>query len=68
MVTAPRGDVHRIKVDEKARICITTRMSGGLYVTHLFSNALLWCLPPVSESVPLPPPPHFFHLGTQRAR
>ncbi|KAH9985659.1 hypothetical protein BJV74DRAFT_554300 [Russula compacta] len=46
MVTAPRGDVHRIKVDEKARICITTRMSGGLYVTHLFSNALLWSLPP----------------------
>ncbi|KAI0287199.1 hypothetical protein BC826DRAFT_1046186 [Russula brevipes] len=40
LVTPPGGDVHRIKVDEKAGICITTHMFGGLSVTHLFSGIL----------------------------
>jgi hypothetical protein len=58
LVTPPGGDVHRIKVDEKAGLCITTRMLGGLSVIHLFSSALLWSLPPVSESFN-PPATHF---------
>ena len=41
------GDVHRIKVDEKAGLLIATHVSGGLSVTHLFSCAVLWCLPHV---------------------
>jgi len=49
LVTPPGSDVHRIKVDEKAGICITTRILGGLAVTHLFSGVLLWSLPPVRE-------------------
>jgi len=60
LVTPPGSDVHRIKVDEKAGICITTRMFGGLAVTHLFSGVLLWSLPPVRELSNRPPPlPHF---------
>ena len=47
LVTPPGSDVHRIKVDENAGICITTRILGGLAVTHLFSGVLLWSLPPV---------------------
>ena len=49
LVTPPGGDIHRIKVDENAGICITTRMLGGLVVTHLFSGTLLWSLPLVRE-------------------
>lgn len=55
LVTPPGSDVHRIKVDEKAGICITTRMFGGLAVTHLFSGVLLWSLPPVREPLNRPP-------------
>ena len=40
---------HRIKVDEKAGICITTHRHGGLTVTHLFSGTVLWHLPMVRE-------------------
>ncbi|KAI0287198.1 hypothetical protein BC826DRAFT_1119604 [Russula brevipes] len=63
LVTPPGGDVHRIKVDEKAGLCITTRMLGGLSVIHLFSSALLWSLPPVSES--FNPPRHTLSLDAQ---
>ena len=42
--------IHRIKVDEKAEICITTRQFGGLTVTDLFSGTMLWWLPRVRES------------------
>ncbi|KAI9510203.1 hypothetical protein F5148DRAFT_623674 [Russula earlei] len=45
MLSPPVRDVHRIKVDEKAGICITTHMFGGLWVTHLFSSTILWSLP-----------------------
>jgi F-box-like len=50
LLSPPGHDVHRIKVDEKAGICITTHILGGLSVTHLFSSVLLWDLPPVRES------------------
>jgi hypothetical protein len=40
----PVGDVHRLKVDEKAGILIATHIYGGLTVTHLFSGVLLWSL------------------------
>ena len=44
----PRGSIiHRIKVDEKAEICITTRQFGSLTVTDLFSGTMLWWLPRV---------------------
>ncbi|KAH9962255.1 hypothetical protein BC827DRAFT_1199936 [Russula dissimulans] len=45
LITPPIRDVHRIKVDERVGICITTHIFGGLFVTHLFSNAVLWSLP-----------------------
>jgi len=44
MLTPPGYNVHRIKVDEKAGICITTHNWGGLSVFHLFSSVVLWCL------------------------
>ncbi|KAI0252896.1 hypothetical protein BJV78DRAFT_1123843 [Lactifluus subvellereus] len=47
LLSPPGTDVHRFKVDEKAGICIATHKYGGLSVNHLFSNILLWCLPPV---------------------
>ncbi|KAI9458951.1 hypothetical protein BJY52DRAFT_406892 [Lactarius psammicola] len=44
-VLSPSGsNVHRIKVDEKAGICITTHIFGGLSVIHLFSGTVLWRL------------------------
>ncbi|KAI0305278.1 hypothetical protein B0F90DRAFT_1181970 [Multifurca ochricompacta] len=46
LLSPPGSDVHRIKVDERAGICITTHMFGGLSVNHLFSSILLWRLPP----------------------
>jgi hypothetical protein len=49
-VLSPPGPVvHRIKIDEKAGICITTYLLGGLSVIHLFSSTVLWCLPQVRE-------------------
>ncbi len=47
LLRPPGSDVHRLKVDEKAGILITTHMLGGLSVTHLFSGVLLWSLPRV---------------------
>ncbi|KAN0131825.1 hypothetical protein V8E53_010353 [Lactarius tabidus] len=41
----PGSNPHHIKVDEKTGICITTRLWGGIVVTHLFSGTILWCLP-----------------------
>ena len=39
----PQGStIHKIKIDEKAEICITTRQFGGLTVTDLFTGNLLW--------------------------
>ncbi|KAH9000896.1 hypothetical protein EDB86DRAFT_2777726, partial [Lactarius hatsudake] len=45
VLSPPGSNVHRIKVDEKAGICITTHMFGGISVIHLFSSTILWCLP-----------------------
>jgi len=45
LLRPPGCDVHRVKVDEKVGILITTHMLGGLSVTHLFSGVLLWSLP-----------------------
>ncbi|KAH9059599.1 hypothetical protein EDB87DRAFT_1563124 [Lactarius vividus] len=45
VLSPPGSNVHRIKVDEKAGICITTHMFGGISVIHLFSSTVLWCLP-----------------------
>ncbi len=47
LLRVPGSDVHRLNVDEKAGILITTHMLGGLSVTHLFSGVLLWSLPRV---------------------
>jgi hypothetical protein len=49
LLRPPGSDVHRLKVDEKVGILITTHMLGGLSVTHLFSGVLLWSLPRVSR-------------------
>jgi hypothetical protein len=49
----PAFNVHRVKVDEKAGICITTCLLGGLTVTHLFSGTVLWHLPMVRFHSPL---------------
>ena len=49
VLTPPDWFAFRIKVDEKAGICITTCFWGGLTVTHLFSRTVLWCLPKVRE-------------------
>ncbi|KAI0263134.1 hypothetical protein BC834DRAFT_336441 [Gloeopeniophorella convolvens] len=45
LLVPPGRDVHRIKVDERAELCITTHMYGGITVNHLFSGKLLWSLP-----------------------
>ncbi|KAH9059604.1 hypothetical protein EDB87DRAFT_769868 [Lactarius vividus] len=45
VVPPPGLNVHRIKIDEKAGICIMTCVWGGLNVLHLFSGIVLWCLP-----------------------
>jgi len=39
--------VHRIKVDEEAGYIITTSKEGGLWVTDLYRNEVLWSLPQV---------------------
>ncbi|KAI0079285.1 hypothetical protein K474DRAFT_683461 [Panus rudis PR-1116 ss-1] len=38
-------NVHRIKVDEEAGIVLTTHTTGGLRVTDLETDKLLWALP-----------------------
>lgn len=51
-VLMPSGiNANHIEVDERAGICITTRIWGGLSVNHLFSGTPLWCLPKVRESL-----------------
>ncbi|KAH9083554.1 hypothetical protein EDB83DRAFT_2547113 [Lactarius deliciosus] len=45
VLSPPSSNVHRIKVDERAGICITTHTSSGISVIHLFSSIVLWCLP-----------------------
>jgi hypothetical protein len=47
LLRPPRSDVHHLNVDEKAGLLIATHSSGGLSVTHLFSDVLLWSLPQV---------------------
>jgi hypothetical protein len=39
--------VHRIKVDEKAGYILTTKSDGGLIVTDLEEDVVLWSLSPV---------------------
>jgi hypothetical protein len=41
------GNVHRIKVDEKAGYTITTFSGGGLVVANIHHNQTLWSLPSV---------------------
>ena len=41
------NDIHRIKIDEKERICITSHQRGGITVTNLFPDEVLWSLPTV---------------------
>ena len=48
-VLLPRSSPFLIRVDEKAGICITSYVTGGLAVTHLFSDTVLWCLPTVRD-------------------
>ena len=43
------GDVHRIKVDEERGLIITTHTSGGLTVTDMETEQVLWSLAPVSS-------------------
>ncbi|EDR04773.1 uncharacterized protein LACBIDRAFT_303972 [Laccaria bicolor S238N-H82] len=43
--TSPNRRVHRIKVDELAGFIITTSQSGGLAVTDINTDQLLWSLP-----------------------
>jgi len=47
--TATGDAVHRIKVDEDAGYIITTSKVGGLAVTDMTSNELLWSLHKVSH-------------------
>ena len=42
--------MHRIKVDEKAGIILTTSQVGGLLVRDLESDEVLWELPVVRTS------------------
>ena len=52
----PSGtNARHIEVDERAGICITTHVSSGLTVNHLFSGISLWCLPKVRECFFLSP-------------
>jgi hypothetical protein len=39
--------VHRIKVDENVGIVVTTHRDGGLLVTDIKGDELLWSLPDV---------------------
>ena len=45
----PTSSSNHIKADEKVGICITTYLFDGIAVTHLFSDTVLWCLPPVRD-------------------
>jgi hypothetical protein len=45
--------VHRIKVDESAGYILTTKSNGGLAVTDLESDSLLWYLPEVWSLSPV---------------
>jgi hypothetical protein len=45
--TATGTSVHRIKVDEKAGYILTTKFDGGLTVTDLEEEVVLWSLPKV---------------------
>ncbi|KAG7446560.1 uncharacterized protein BT62DRAFT_1076116 [Guyanagaster necrorhizus] len=40
-----RQDVHRLKVDERAGIIMTTYRNGGLAVADIATNRILWSLP-----------------------
>ncbi|KAI0040438.1 hypothetical protein FA95DRAFT_1599422 [Auriscalpium vulgare] len=45
VLSSAGSDTHRFKVDEKQRICIATHMRGGITVSLLFPDVLLWSLP-----------------------
>lgn len=47
----PYRRVHRIKVDEKVGLAMTTSGVGGLVVRDLESDEVLWELPVVSFSL-----------------
>ena len=47
----PFHRVHRIKVDEKVGLVMTTSSVGGLVVRDLESDEVLWELPKVSFSL-----------------
>jgi hypothetical protein len=46
----PGGDVNSMHVDEEDRIIITTHAAGGLKITDVRTDQLLWSLPEVSTS------------------
>jgi hypothetical protein len=50
--TATGTSVHRIKVDEKAGYILTTKFDGGLTVTDLEEEVVLWSLPKVRIAFP----------------
>ena len=54
--TSPNRRVHRIKVDESAGFIITTSRRGGLAVTDINTDELLWSLPEVRISLLFPRP------------
>ena len=58
--------VHRIKIDEKAGICITTHILGGLSVIHLFSSTVLWALPQVRGLFSWPNPLYSHRFSNDR--
>ncbi|KAL4068868.1 hypothetical protein V8B97DRAFT_2024543 [Scleroderma yunnanense] len=45
-ISACGSSVHRIKVDEENNLLITTSQTGGIVVTDINDNHVLWGLPP----------------------
>lgn len=50
LYTATGNDVHRFKLEEEHRFIITTHRNGGLRVTGMEDDTLLFELPVVSKS------------------
>ena len=48
VISACGSSVHRIQVDEENGLLITTSRTGGMLVTDINDNNVLWGLPPVS--------------------
>lgn len=48
VVTAPKSAVWRFKIDKEQRTVIATHLDGGLTVSAISENMVLWSLPRVS--------------------